>query len=87
MKGRVKSTSEEVSRMNEFEKSKNKIEQKGSRDHPEQYPTENESLFDLYESERTVDPIPMEDLNMEVKEEKQKEATKQNSSSEKKYGP
>lgn len=55
------------------------------RDHPEQYPTENESLFDLHESEQHVDPIPMEDLNLEKQEERNKEATKQRSSSDKKY--
>lgn len=73
--------------MDEFKKSPDTVKQQGNRDHPEQYPTENESLFDLYESERNVDPIPMEDLNMEVKEEKDKEGTKHNSSSEKKYKP
>lgn len=54
-------------------------------DHPEQYPTEKESLFDLYEEELHVDPIPVQDLNMEKQEEKDKEATKQNSSTEEKY--
>jgi hypothetical protein len=71
--------------MTDIEKKSPEIEGKGSRDNPEQYPTENESLFDLYESERNVDSIPMEDLNMEQKEEKQKETTKHNSSSAKKY--
>ncbi|KWX71752.1 hypothetical protein D3C87_2049770 [compost metagenome] len=55
------------------------------RDHPEQYPTENPSLFDLDESERNVDPIPVEDLNLEKQEEKDKESTKHRSSSDKKY--
>lgn len=54
-------------------------------DHPEQYPTEKESLFDQYEEELHVDPIPVQDLNMEKQEEKDKEATKQNSSTEEKY--
>jgi hypothetical protein len=71
--------------MDEFKKSDKLIDQKGSRDHPEQYPTEKESLFDRYESEQNVDPIPMEDLNMEKKEEKQKEETKHHSSSTNKY--
>jgi hypothetical protein len=73
--------------MAKLEKKLSAVNKKGDMDHPEQYPTENDSLFDLYESERTVDPIPMEDLNMEQKEEKQKEATKHNSSSKKKYKP
>ncbi|MBP1989439.1 hypothetical protein [Paenibacillus eucommiae] len=71
--------------MNEWEKNSQKVKQQGSRDHPEQYPTENESLFDLYKSQRTVDPIPVEDLTMEKKEEKRKDETKSNSSSANKY--
>jgi hypothetical protein len=66
-------------------KNQKKIVQQGNRDHPEQYPTDNESLFDRFESERTVDPIPVEDLNIEQEEEKQKESTKHTSSSERKY--
>lgn len=58
---------------------------KNNRDHPEQYPTDKKSLFDMYESEKTVDPIPMEDLNIEKKEEKQKKKTKNSSSTPKKY--
>jgi hypothetical protein len=64
---------------------KDKKLQDNNRDHPEQYPTENPSLFDLHESEKHVDPIPMEDLKLEQQEEKDKEATKQRSSSDKKY--
>ncbi|MEQ2468241.1 hypothetical protein [Niallia hominis] len=56
-----------------------------SMDNPEQYPTENESLFDKFESELNVDPIPMEDLKEELREEKAKHDTKNTSSSEKKY--
>lgn len=59
--------------------------QKYTRDHPEQYATEKESLFDKHEEEQTVDPIPMEDLNMEKQEEKRKDQTKSNSSTEEKY--
>ncbi|WP_211746020.1 hypothetical protein [Paenibacillus sp. Marseille-Q4541] len=54
-------------------------------DHPEQYRTEEESLFDRYEDELHVDPIPMEDLSLEKQEEKDKEATKSNSSTKEKY--
>nr|WP_246483986.1 hypothetical protein [Heyndrickxia vini] len=54
-------------------------------DHPEQYKTEKESLFDKYESERNVDPIPMEDLNEKMQDEKNKHKSKDTSSSEKKY--
>ncbi|WP_174731115.1 hypothetical protein [Mesobacillus harenae] len=56
-----------------------------SMDNPEQYPTEKESLFDKFESEQTVDSIPMEDLNMEKEEEKDGPNTKDQSSTEKKY--
>ncbi|GGF65281.1 hypothetical protein GCM10010912_07860 [Paenibacillus albidus] len=56
-----------------------------NRDHPEQYPTEKESLFELDEAEMHVDPIPMEDLKLEQEEEKDKENTKHRSSSDKKY--
>ncbi|GAE35508.1 hypothetical protein [Halalkalibacter akibai] len=53
--------------------------------HPEQYPTDKKSLFDQFESQQFVDPIPMEDLKQELREEKQKHTTKTTSSSEKKY--
>lgn len=54
-------------------------------DHPEQYETDEESLFDKFESEKNVDPLPIEDLNQEVKEERNKTKTKDSSSSEKKF--
>lgn len=58
----------------------------GKMDHPEQYPTDNESLFDKFESEQHVDPIPMEDVRLEQEEEKQRDGTsKHRSSSEDKY--
>ncbi|MGG4215551.1 hypothetical protein [Paenibacillus sp. FSL L8-0638] len=60
-------------------------EQSINRDHAEQYPTEQESLFDRFEIEQTVDAIPVEDLKMERQEERDKDATKHTSSSEKKY--
>ncbi len=57
----------------------------GQMDHPEQYKTDKESLFDKFESEKHVDPIPMEDKNEEVQEEKDKDGIKHTSSSEKKF--
>lgn len=63
----------------------NKLQNNHTMDHPEQYKTEEESLFDRFEDELNVDPIPMEDLNLEQQEEKDKEATKSNSSTEEKY--
>lgn len=53
----------------------------GNRDHPEQYPTEKESLFDKFESEQHVDPIPMEDVMLEMEEEQQRDGTSKNRSS------
>lgn len=71
--------------MNEFEKDAERAERTGKRDHPEQYPTEKESLFDMYKSQQTVDPIPVEDLKQQAQDEKNKEETKRRSSSENKY--
>lgn len=71
--------------MNEFEKDADGAVKKGKRDHPEQYPTDKESLFDMYKSEQTVDPIPVEDLKHQVQDEKHKEETKHRSSSANKY--
>lgn len=55
------------------------------RDHPEQYPTDKPSLFDVDEDQQNVDPIPVEDLTLEKEEEKDKETTKHRSSSDKRY--
>ncbi|WNQ13871.1 hypothetical protein MJA45_12900 [Paenibacillus aurantius] len=71
--------------MDPFEKSRDTLDQAGKRDNPEQFPTEKESLLDQFKSEQNVDSIPLEDLNMEQKEEKQNTKTKNNSSSEQKY--
>lgn len=60
-------------------------QQRKEMDHPEQYKTNNQTLFDRFESEQNVDPIPMEDLKIELREEKQKHKTKDQSSSEEKY--
>lgn len=62
-----------------------KIKRSEYRDHPEQYPTERESLFDLHESEQNVDPLPLEDIKIELREEKRKDQTKNSSSSDHKY--
>ncbi|MFC0272909.1 hypothetical protein ACFFIX_15885 [Metabacillus herbersteinensis] len=58
---------------------------KEKRDHPEQYPTDKVSLFDRFEDEQNVDPIPMEDLKIEKRDEKKNHKTKDDSSSERKY--
>ena len=54
-------------------------------DNPEQYKTDKKSLHDMFESEQTVDSLPLEDLKQEQQEEKDKDATKDNSSTEEKY--
>ena len=71
--------------MEDNKKSKGVPKAHTNMDHPEQYPTENESLFVMFESEQTVDAIPMEDVKEEWREEKAKHDTKSTSSSEKKY--
>ncbi|QHW33686.1 hypothetical protein GZH47_24735 [Paenibacillus rhizovicinus] len=72
--------------MDAFERSGDRRrKQQGKRDNPEGVPTEKESLFDKFASERTVDPIPVEDQTIEQQDEKDKSRTKQDSSSERKY--
>lgn len=53
-------------------------------DNPDMVNTDKESLFDKHEDMQTVDPIPVEELNEEVKDEKDKRGTKHRSDSEKK---
>nr|WP_309090062.1 hypothetical protein [Domibacillus sp.] len=63
----------------------NKKLDQGKMDNPEQIDTENESLYDKFEEEQNVDAIPLEDLKMEQREEKDKHKTKDSSSSQEKY--
>ncbi|MFK2826083.1 hypothetical protein QYG89_10450 [Bacillus sp. B190/17] len=58
---------------------------RGKMDNPDQMKTDKESLYDQFQSEQTVDSIPLEDLKLEQKEEKNKHATKSSSSSEEKF--
>ncbi|WP_214762732.1 hypothetical protein [Exiguobacterium sp. s146] len=53
-------------------------------DNPDAVDTDKESIFDQ-EGMETVDPIPVEELNEKVKDEKQKRHSKDDSVSEKKY--
>ncbi|UTT42313.1 hypothetical protein [Exiguobacterium aurantiacum] len=53
-------------------------------DNPDAVDTDKESIFDQ-EGMETVDPIPVEELNQKVKDEKQKRHSKDDSVSEKKY--
>jgi hypothetical protein len=58
---------------------------KGKMDNPDQMNTENESIYDKFKEEQTVDSIPLEDLKIEQQDEKNKHHTKNSSSSEKKF--
>ncbi|SFB09563.1 hypothetical protein SAMN05216312_103477 [Cohnella sp. OV330] len=74
--------------MNEFERPPD-LDKPGAgpqaeRDHPEQYPTDQKSLFDTFLSERNVDAIPVEDLGIENRDEANKSDSKDDSSSERK---
>jgi hypothetical protein len=55
----------EVRFMKEFEKSPDSVKRQGAKDNPEQVPADKESLHDRFVSERSVDPIPLEDLRQE----------------------
>lgn len=54
-------------------------------DNPDMLNSEKQSLFDMHDDMKTVDPIPVEELNEQVNDEKNKEETKKSSGSEKKY--
>ncbi|MEK3952293.1 MULTISPECIES: hypothetical protein [Psychrobacillus] len=54
-------------------------------DNPDLLNTEKESIFDTDEDMKTVDPIPVEELNEKVKDEKNKRNTKSTSASEDRF--
>lgn len=54
-------------------------------DNPDLLNTEKESIFDMHEDMKTVDAIPVEELNEKVKDEKDKRGTKSTSASEKRF--
>jgi len=54
-------------------------------DNPDLLNTEKESIFDTDEDMNTVDPIPVEELNEKVKDERNKRNTKSTSASEKRF--
>ena len=68
-----------------FDKEDRNISEGGPMDNPEQYKTDKKTLTEMHEEEMNVDTIPMEDLKQEKQEEKNKRATKDNSSSEEKF--
>lgn len=54
-------------------------------DNPDLVDTEKESLFDMHEDMKTVDAVPVEELNENMKDEKNHRKTKDTSSSEERY--
>ncbi|MBD7944149.1 hypothetical protein H9650_08460 [Psychrobacillus sp. Sa2BUA9] len=54
-------------------------------DNPDLLDTEKESIFDRDEEMKNVDPIPMEELNQKVKDEKNHSKTKNTSATDKRY--
>ncbi|MBD2844993.1 hypothetical protein IDH44_07310 [Paenibacillus sp. IB182496] len=66
---------------------KDKDKQRETRNHPERYPTDEETLHDRYVTQRTVDPIPVEEQKLNAEDERKKEQTKQSSSSDRIYKP
>lgn len=52
---------------------------------PDVLDTDKESIFDKHEDMKTVDPIPVEELNEKVKDEKNKTKTKDSSATDKRY--
>lgn len=54
-------------------------------DNPENLPTDKESIYDMHEDMKNVDPIPLEDIRLEEHEQKHQHDTKSRSSSEEKY--
>ncbi|MET0960458.1 MAG: hypothetical protein ABWX58_09050 [Psychrobacillus psychrotolerans] len=54
-------------------------------DNPDVVKTDKESLFDMHDDMKTVDAVPIEELNQKVKDEKNHRKTKDDSSSEERY--
>jgi len=54
-------------------------------DNPDLVDTEKESFFDMHEDMQTVDAVPVEELNENMKDEKNHRKTKDTSSSEERY--
>jgi hypothetical protein len=63
---------------------KKRLTSKRPFDNPDAVDTDKESIFDE-DGMQTVDPIPVEELNERVKDEKNKRHSKDESVSEKKY--
>jgi hypothetical protein len=70
--------------INMAENKKNSFEKEEYRN-PEQYKTNNKNLQEKFKEDLHTDPIPLEDLREQAQDEKDKEHSKDTSSSEKKY--
>jgi len=70
-------------KMKENDKAENLKE--GPLDTPDEVKSDKESIYDKDPEMQTVDPIPMEELNQQVEDEKQNHHTKDTSSSEERY--
>lgn len=68
-----------------FNERNRKDEKHRDLDNPDVVETDKESLFDMHDDMKTVDAIPVEELNQKVKDEKEHRKTKDNSSSEERY--
>ena len=68
-----------------FTESKRKDEKHRDLDNPDVVKTDKESLFDMHDDMKTVDAVPIEELNQKVKDEKNHHKTKDDSSSEERY--
>lgn len=69
--------------MKENDKAENLKE--GPLDTPDEVKSDKESIYDKDPEMQTVDPIPMEELNQQVEDEKHNHHTKDTSSSEERY--
>jgi hypothetical protein len=66
-------------------KHEGQLEQKRLLDNPDLVDTDKESIFDRDESMQNVDPIPVEELNEKVKDEKNNEKKKSTSATDKRF--
>jgi hypothetical protein len=66
---------------------KENYQQHKKMDNPDLLDTDKESIFDRDKQMQFVDPIPVEELNDQVKDEKYKSKTKTTSGSERKNQP
>lgn len=66
-------------------KNSNRTSQK--MEQPDRINSDKESILDKFEDEQMTDPVPVEDLGQEMKEEKNKRKTKSSSSTEKSSFP